>query len=135
MKTAAESPGRSGRRGVPWRSRTLLAILASTAALPLGVPMLSPVLPAIGEHFGIGDPSASLVFTIYFLPAVLLSPLIGMFVDRVGRRRVLVPMLASWGVAGLLVAFAPSFEVTLLARFRAGHRGRVGVHRDGHPDR
>ena len=48
--------------------------------------MLSPVLPSIRDHFGIGDPAASLVMVVYFLPAVLLSPLIGVLIDRAGRR-------------------------------------------------
>lgn len=106
--------------GVPWRSRPLQAILASTAILPLGVPMLSPVLPAIRDHFGIGDPGASLVIVMYFLPAVLLSPFIGVLIDRVGRRRVMGVTLAIWSGAGLAIAFGPGFRTVLLLRLVQG---------------
>lgn len=98
------------------RSRTLAALLASTAVLPLGVPMLSPVLPAIRDAFGLGDPVTSLVMTVYYLPAVALSPLLGVAIDRVGRRAMLVPAMLVWATAGLVIASAPTFEVVLLMR-------------------
>ena len=106
--------------GVPWRSRPLQAILTSTAILPLGVPMLSPVLPALRDHFGVGDPGASLVIVMYFLPAVLLSPFIGVLIDRAGRRRVLGATLAIWSGAGLVIAFGPGFRTVLLMRLVQG---------------
>ncbi|MFP5345175.1 MAG: NfeD family protein, partial [Gammaproteobacteria bacterium] len=40
-----------------------------------------------------------------------LAPVIGVLADRFGRRRVLVPCLALFGVSGGLAAFAPSFGV------------------------
>lgn len=118
--TSAAGRGGDAGEGVPWRSRHLLAILASTAVLPLGVPLLSPVLPALRDHFGLADPTASLVFTVYYVPAVVLSPVLGAVIDRVGRRRVLVPMLVVWSVAGLVVAAGPPFEIVLLSRVVQG---------------
>lgn len=106
--------------GVPWRSRPLQAILASTAVLPFGVPMLSPVLPAIRDHFGIGDPGVSLVMVAYFLPAMLLSPFIGVLIDRAGRRRVLGVMLVVWSLAGIAVSLGPAFGIVLLMRLVQG---------------
>lgn len=82
--------------------------------------MVSPVLPAIRDHFGIGDPAASLVMVAYFLPAVLLSPLIGVLIDRVGRRRVMGAMLALWSAAGVVIAFGPTFTLVLLLRLVQG---------------
>ncbi|WP_436925098.1 MFS transporter [Halosimplex amylolyticum] len=105
---------------VPWRSRPLQAILASTAILPLGVPMLSPVLPAIRDHFGVGDAGASLVVVAYFLPAVILSPLIGVLIDRAGRRRVMGAALVIWSAAGTAVAAGPAFEIVLSLRLVQG---------------
>lgn len=105
---------------IPWRSRPLQAILASTLILPLGVPMLSPVLPAIRDHFLIGDATASLVMVVYYLPAVLLSPLLGLSIDRVGRRRVMVTALGIWAVAGLGIAVGPAFRIVLFWRVVQG---------------
>ena len=120
MDVEATGDDSSAAVGVPVRSPALLAILASTAIIPLGVPMLSPILPVIRDHFGVGDPVASLVITTYFLPAVLLSPLIGVAVDRVGRRPVLVASLLAWAVAGLVVGVGPAFDVVLLLRLVQG---------------
>lgn len=105
---------------VPWRSRPLQAIIVSTVILPLGVPMLSPVLPAIRDHFGIGDPGASLIMVVYYLPAVLLSPFIGVLIDRAGRRRVMGVALVVWSAAGIAVASGPRFEILLLMRLVQG---------------
>ncbi len=105
---------------VPWRSRPLQAILASTAILPLGVPMLSPVLPAIRDHFGIGDPGASLVIVAYFLPAMLFSPFLGILIDRVGRRRVMTITLSIWAATGFAIALGPGFRTVLLLRLVQG---------------
>ena len=68
-------------RSVPWGSPTLQAILASTFVLPLGVPLLSPVLPVIRDAFAITDARASLLITAYFVPGIALSPLIGLLAD------------------------------------------------------
>lgn len=72
---------------IPRRSPTLQAILVSTFLLPLGVPLLSPVLPAIRDSFGITDARTSLLITAYFVPGIVLSPVIGMLADQVGRKR------------------------------------------------
>ncbi len=110
----------SSRTGVPWRSRPLQAILASTAILPLGVPMLSPVLPAIRDHFGIGDPAASLVIVAYFLPAMLVSPFLGVLIDRAGRRRVMGITLTIWAVTGFAITLGPAFRTVLVLRLLQG---------------
>lgn len=82
--------------------------------------MLSPVLPAIRDHFGIGDPAASLVMVAYYLPAVLLSPFIGVLIDRVGRRRIVAGTLVIWSAAGVFVAFGDMFELVLFLRLIQG---------------
>ncbi len=60
------------------------------------------------------------------LPGILIAPLIGILADRFGRRRVLVPCLTIFGVAGSLVALAPTFGLLLLARFLQGF-GSAGL--------
>lgn len=62
------SSGTTVSVAVPWRCLSLQAVLIYTALLPLGAPMLSPVLPSIRDHFGIGDPAASLVMLAFSQP-------------------------------------------------------------------
>lgn len=106
--------------GVPWGSSTVRVVLASAAVLPLGVPLLSPVLPAIRDAFGLTDAGASLVITAYFLPGVVLSPAVGAVADRFGRRGVLLGSLAAFGVTGAAVATGPPFAAVLGLRLVQG---------------
>lgn len=105
---------------VPWDSPTVQAILASTLVLPLGVPLLSPVLPVIRDAFGITDAQTSLLITAYFVPGIVLSPVIGMLADRYGRRRVIIPSLFAFGLTGGLAAFATDFGTVLVLRLFQG---------------
>lgn len=110
----------AGETTIPWRSPTLQAILVSTLVLPLGVPLLSPVLPIIRDSFAISDAQASLLITAYFVPGIVLSPLIGMLADRFGRKRVMIPSLLAFGVTGGLAAFANEFTIVLALRLLQG---------------
>lgn len=89
-------------------SSTLRAVLLSTLLLPLGVPLISPVLPAFRAAIGITAPAAALLVTMYFVPGVLLAPVIGLLADRNGRRRILVPALVAFGLAGVAIALVGS---------------------------
>jgi len=53
------------------------------------------------------------VVTAYSLPGILSAPLAGIGADRLGRKRVLVPTLFVFGVAGGACALARSFPVLL----------------------
>jgi MFS family permease len=51
---------------------------------------------------------------------ILLSPLVGLLTDRLGRRRTLVSSLVAWSLAGGLVVLRPSFPVVLALRLVQG---------------
>ncbi|WP_440991976.1 MFS transporter [Haloarchaeobius baliensis] len=106
--------------GVPWRSRTVQVVLCSTAVAPLGVPLISPALPAFRDAFSLTEAQTSLLVSGYFLVGIVLSPFVGILVDRLGRRRVLVAGLLTFGVLGGAIAFAPSFEVVIALRVVQG---------------
>lgn len=108
------------RTALPWRSRLFQVVLASTFVLPLGVPLLSPILPAVRDAFGITDVRTSYLLSVYFLPGIVLSPIIGRSSDRVGRRPVLVVSLFAFGVVGIAIASLEDFTLILAARFVQG---------------
>lgn len=105
---------------LPWSSPVLRAVLLSTLVLPLGVPLLSPILPAFRRALGITAPEAALLVTMYFVPGVLLAPGLGLLADRHGRRRVLVPSLLVFGAAGALVTVTDTFLVIIALRVVQG---------------
>lgn len=108
------------RTGVPWRTRPFQIVLVSTFFLPLGAPLLSPFLPVIRDVFDLTDLQASYLFSIYFLPGILLSPAIGRVIDRVGRRAVLTTSLVMFGTAGSSILFISEYSVILAVRFVQG---------------
>jgi hypothetical protein len=42
-------------------------VLVSTVLAPLGVPLIAPVLPVVGDAFTIGEARASLLVDTYFV--------------------------------------------------------------------
>lgn len=105
---------------VPWRSPKLYVLLAITLTGIMGVAMLGPVLPTLRTVFSVSDTQVGLVFIAYTIPGIVLTPMVGIAADRVGRRPVLVPLLVLYGVAGAGIVLAPTFEHLLALRFAQG---------------
>jgi ACDE family multidrug resistance protein len=95
-------------------------IFAITATGIMGNSLIAPVIPDLLAEFRVSDAAAGLVISAVALPGIVMAPLIGLFADRWGRRAVLVPCLALFGLAGLAVALAPNFEVLLSGRLVQG---------------
>jgi len=112
--------GDRGLAAVPWRSRTLYVILACSLMGVMGVSLISPVLPDLRPVFGVTDAQVGLVITAYTLPGIVVTPFVGLVADRFGRRRVVVPLLFLFAVAGVGVAFARTFTQVILLRFLQG---------------
>ncbi len=105
---------------VPWRSPKFHVILSSTLMGIMGVALLGPVLPTLKEVFVISDARVGLVLTAYTLPGIVLAPFVGLAADRIGRKRVLVPLLVLYGIAGAGGATAQTFDQLLVFRFLQG---------------
>ena len=54
------------------------------------------------------------------IPGIFVSPLVGLFTDRLGRRRVLLSSLVLWSLAGGGIALAPPFWLVLALRLVQG---------------
>jgi MFS family permease len=113
-------PTESVSAEIPWRSGVLYVILASSLMGVMGVSLISPVLPALRPVFGVTDSQVGLLITVYTLPGAFIAPFAGLAADRFGRRRVLVPLLFTFGIAGAGIAFVTDFRFVLLLRFLQG---------------
>lgn len=96
-------------------SVTVAGILANT--------LLSPNIPDVLDAFDQPESRAGILVASGPLPGVIVAPIIGIVADRLGRRRVLLPCLVLFGVAGLAVAVSPTFEFLLAARVVQGVGG------------
>ena len=77
------------------------------------VSSVSPAFPQVVEVFGISRVQVGWVVAAYSLPGILSAPLAGIGADRLGRKRVLVPTLFVFGLAGSACALARSFPVLI----------------------
>lgn len=105
------------------RDPRLHVVFGVTLMVVLGVASVAPALPSVADELGISDAQVGLVITAFTLPGVVLTPVLGLAADRYGRKRVLVPSLVLFGVAGTAVAIAPSFTWLVGLRFLQGVGG------------
>ena len=90
-------------------------IFASTLVAVMGVSLISPALPAVQEAWGISEAQASLLLSAFTLPGVVLTIPIGLYADRIGRKRILVPALIVFGLSGSAVVLLPNHFTAILA--------------------
>jgi DHA1 family bicyclomycin/chloramphenicol resistance-like MFS transporter len=94
---------------------TLIALMMGLTAL--SIDNLLPAFPAIQAAYRIGDPNElQLLVYVYMFGFGVVQLVYGPVSDVVGRRPTLLVGLSIYAVGCLLAAFAPSFEVLLVAR-------------------
>ena len=103
-----------------YRDRNLHVIFAITLMAVLGVASISPAFPAMTRHFRVTPQQIGLLITVFTLPGVLLTPVLGVLADRFGRKRILVPSLLLFGIAGGICALVRQFHWLLMARVAQG---------------
>jgi MFS family permease len=117
VSTAAERDG--GVREV-YKDHNLHVLWGVTLMAVLGVSSVTPAFPRIVQELGISSGQVGLLITVFTLPGIVLTPVLGVLSDRYGRKKILVPALLLFGVAGGTCALARSFELLLVLRFFQG---------------
>ena len=103
-----------------YKNKNLQIIFATTLIAIMGVSSIIPSLPRMTRELNIPPASIGMVFTIFTFPGIFLAPFAGIFADRIGRKKVLVPSLVLFGLAGGACFFAPDYEWLLILRFVQG---------------
>ena len=110
----------------PKRERWLLLTLASiqfTSVLDFMVMM--PLGPQLTELFGISAGEFGFLVSAYTFAAGLSGLLAATYIDRFGRKRMMLTLYPLFGVAALACSFAPTFAWLMLARVASGFFGGV----------
>jgi len=105
--------GDSSSEASPLADLDLWLLFAVTLVGVGNVSSVSPAFPQVVDVFGISRVQVGWVVTAYSLPGILSAPLAGIGADRLGRKRVLVPTLFVFGIAGGACALARTFPVLL----------------------
>ncbi len=110
----------SGGDGPVYRNRNLQIIFAVTLMAVMGAAVITPALPQVERALDLSPGRVGLLLTVFTLPGVVLTPVLGVLADRLGRKRVLVPSLLLFGIAGGACALARGLDVLLVLRFLQG---------------
>ncbi|NLA73987.1 MAG: MFS transporter, partial [Deltaproteobacteria bacterium] len=98
----------------------LRIIFGVTLTAVMGVASITPTFPKIINDLGISARSVGLLITVFTIPGVILTPVLGILADHYGRKKVLVPSLFLFAIAGAACAFSRDFHTMLVLRLFQG---------------
>lgn len=102
----------------------LLTITLISFTGTLATYTVSPAFPAMVSGLeSVTSENVGLVISSYAIPGIILVPIVAVGTDLVGRRAVLLPSLALFGIGGTAIAFVDSFTAILALRVLQGMGG------------
>lgn len=101
----------------------LLIVFGVALMAVLRVDSISPAFPGISAAFDVTSQQTSMLISAFALPSVFLTPILGLLADRWGRKKVLVPSLLLFGIAGGASALVRDFNLLLALRLLQGIGG------------
>jgi MFS transporter, ACDE family, multidrug resistance protein len=104
----------------PLHDRQFYIIVSLTLVEIMGGATIGPILPELSKIFDVSPSEIQLVMTAFFLPIGIATPILGIIADRIGIKKVLVPSLLLFAIAGSCCAFAGDFQTLIQWRFLQG---------------
>lgn len=114
------SPSGSGPARPLFFDPNLNLVFCITLLAVLGVSSVAPVFPTVARELDVPPEAVGLLITVFTLPGIILTPILGILADRFGRKQVLIPALLLFSLAGASCSLARDFEVLLTLRFFQG---------------
>ncbi len=81
---------------------------------------IAPAFPEIIRALGVHQEDTAWLISAFTIPGLLFTPVTGHLSDRFGRRKILIPCLLLFGVAGGACFLARDFRTLLILRFMQG---------------
>jgi ACDE family multidrug resistance protein len=104
----------AGVGAVVWVASLTAGVLTS------GMQGIVPAIPAIRDHFGLGNFEIGLITSVYLLPGVFSAFAAGSVTQRIGERKVVVGGLVVFGLGGCSLLAAHDLGTLLAVRFVQG---------------
>jgi len=98
-------------------------VLGIVVMAVIGGSLVAPILPSMVEPLGTTESMIGLVMSVYTLAALISTPFVGVLADRHGRKRVLLPLMVLYGVAGFTISQVNGFAEVLVLRTFQGIGG------------
>jgi len=118
MKSGTEEKRKDKRK--IYLDTNLQIIFGITLAYIMGVASITPAFPRIVKDLNISAKDVGLLISVFSFPGILLTPFLGVIADRWGRKRIIIPFLMLFGIAGGLCFFVRDFELLLILRLIQG---------------
>jgi ACDE family multidrug resistance protein len=95
-------------------------LITANAVIALGYGVVSPVLPQYARNFGVSISAATFVIAAFSLMRLVFAPASGLFVQKVGERRIYLSGLLIVALSTGACAFAQTYWQLLLFRSLGG---------------
>jgi MFS family permease len=103
-----------------WDKKISAVVYCTTLMSVLGISSVTPALPKVALELNLEPLRVSLLVTAFALFACIFTPITGVLVDKLGRKKVLIPSLLLFGLSGCSCTFMPSFESMVVLRALQG---------------
>jgi MFS family permease len=121
MKSGEEEKRKDKRK--IYLDTNLQIIFGITLTYIMGVASITPAFPKIVKELNISARDVGLLIAVFSFPGILVTPFLGVIADRWGRKKIIIPSLMLFGIAGGLCFFVRDFKLLLILRLIQG----VGV--------
>ncbi|WOI56685.1 DHA2 family efflux MFS transporter permease subunit [Palleronia sp. LCG004] len=115
---AAPAPRGGAGKAVRWT--IVLAVVLTAVLEVLDSTIVNVALPQIQAAFGITNDQTVWILTSYIVASVVVMPLTGFFVRRVGRRRLIISAIVGFATFSALCGLSWSVEIMVACRLGQG---------------
>lgn len=101
---------------VSWRDPVLLFLLVAGSLTVMAGAVIAPILPELIVALNLSQGWAGSLVSAHYLTLAIFSPILGLWADRYGQLRLLIPCLVVYAMVGISSAFLPDYLSLLVAR-------------------
>lgn len=103
-----------------FKDKRLYAIFGITLIAVMGVASIAPALPSIARTLDLTKTQIGWMISAFTFPGIILTPIAGIIADRIGRKKVLIPSLFIFSLAGFAIFFIHNFHYIIILRILQG---------------
>jgi len=115
-KLAANKLAANNNESPLWRDPVLCFLLVCGSLTVMAGAVIAPILPELIQQLHLSRGWAGSLVSAHYLTLAIFSPILGIWADRYGQIRLLIPCLAAYGVIGVSGAFLPNYLTLLIDR-------------------
>ena len=110
------------KSGMAYWKKIVILLCAGWITIWIYRSALAPVYPQIRSSLGggVSDTALGSISSFYFLGYVIMQIPAGFLVDKIGKKRVLIPGFILFAIAALIVAMASSIQMIYVGSVLAG---------------